>query len=120
MSTGGWLSLGWILQGILRIAAYVLGINSQQGSLAILHAATAPEAGPDMEVQGVGDEKGRGGGRYWNRVWEEEPMPHTRDADCRQRVWRLVNEELKLERKGLLDVLGVRYEEGSVKMKALL
>jgi hypothetical protein len=47
-------------------------------------------------------------------------MPHTKDADCRQRVWRKVNDELKLEEKSLLDVLGLKYEEGGVKLKALL
>lgn len=100
--------------------AYLLAINTQQGSLAIVNAATQPVAGPDPETQGVGEVDGRGGGRYFNRIWEETPMPHAKDADCRQRVWRKVNAELKLEEKGLLDVLGLRYEEGKVKMQSLL
>jgi hypothetical protein len=43
-------------------------------------------------------------------------MPHTKDPDCRQRVWRKVNEELKLEEKGLLDVLSLNYVESPVKV----
>ena len=46
-------------------------------------------------------------------------MPHTKDPDCRQRVWRKGNEELKLEEKGLLNVLGLKYEEGKVPLKIL-
>ena len=105
---------GWftpIMRRIVQSAAYLFGINSQQGSLAILNGATGTNAGPDPAVQGVGEEGGKGGGRYFNRIWEEEPMPHTKDADCRLRVWRKVNDELKLKEKGLLDVLGLKYEE---------
>lgn len=104
-----------VITGILKLMGKFLGINTQQGSLAIIHAATSVMAGPDPEVQGVGVPGGGGGGRYFNRVWEEEPMPHTRDADCRCRVWRKVNEELKLQEKGLLDVLGLYYTEGPVR-----
>lgn len=93
---------------VVKTLAYFLAISPQQGSLCITHAATAPEAGPDPAVQGVGSPKGRGGARYWNRIWEEEPMPHVRDRDARVRVWRKVNEELKLEDKGLLNVLGLK------------
>jgi len=35
-------------------------------------------------------------------------MPHTKDVDCRLRVWRKVNDELALEEKGLLNVLGLK------------
>ncbi len=107
----GWLSN--IKIGIAKNLACFLGIDEQQGSLAILNAATGLEAGPDPEVQGVGEKGGLGGGRYFNRITEETPMPHTKDPDCRQRVWRKVNEELKLEEKGLLDVLGLKYEQFS-------
>lgn len=86
---------------LLKTLAWFLAINPQQGSMAIVHAATAAECGPDPKVQGVGKEGGKSG-RYWNRVWAEEPMPHTRDPDCRCRVWRKANEELKLQDKGLL------------------
>jgi NAD(P)-dependent dehydrogenase (short-subunit alcohol dehydrogenase family) len=105
---------GWLTQarsGVFKLMAYFLGIDEQQGSLAILNAATGLEAGPDPEVQGVGEKGGLGGGRYFSRITEETPMPHTKDPDCRQRVWRKVNEELKLEEEGLLDVLGLKYEE---------
>jgi hypothetical protein len=114
---------GWFAgfkEAILKIMAYFLGINMQQGSLAIVNAATQHNAGPDPETQGVGEVGGKGGGRYFNRIWEETPMPHTKDADCRQRVWRKVNDELKLEEKGLLNVLGLKYDEGEVVLKALL
>lgn len=78
---------------VLKTAAWILGISSEQGSFAITHAATSVEAG-------------KSGGRYFNRVWEEEAMPHCRDRDCGVRVWRKVDEELGLRGKGLLDVLG--------------
>lgn len=93
---------------LLKVVAWFLAIDPQQGSVAITHAATAVECGPDPATQGVGVEGGKGGGRYSNRIWEEEPMPHTKDADCRMRVWRKVNDELELEEKGLLDVLGLK------------
>jgi hypothetical protein len=105
---------GWLTQirsGVVKLMAYFLGIDEQQGSLAILNAATGLEAGPDPEVQGVGEKGGLGGGRYFSRITDTTPMPHTKDPDCRQRVWRKVNEELKLEEKSLLDVLGLKYEE---------
>jgi len=82
--------------------------NSFARSLAILYLATSPECGPDPAVQGVGEIGGKGGGRYFNRIWSDDPMPHTKDRDCRLRVWRKANDELKLQEKGLLDVLGVR------------
>ncbi|KAK7700928.1 hypothetical protein SLS57_011905 [Botryosphaeria dothidea] len=102
----GWLTPLKVL--FVKLLAWFLAITPQQGSLTILHGATSVEAGPDPEVQGVGVQGGKGGGRYFNRVWEEEPMPHTKDQDCRLRVWRKVNDELGLEEKGLLDVLGVK------------
>jgi NAD(P)-dependent dehydrogenase (short-subunit alcohol dehydrogenase family) len=110
---------GWwtpIRTRVGKLMAYLLGIDEQQGSLAILNAATGLEAGPDPEIQGVGEKGGLGGGRYFSRITDETPMPHTKDPDCRQRVWRKVNEELKLEEKGLLNVLGLKYEESPVKV----
>jgi len=66
----GWLdSIGQI---IVQFLAFFFAINTQQGSLAILHAATSETCGPDPEVQGVGKVGGKGGGRYFNRIWEEE------------------------------------------------
>lgn len=98
-------------QMLLQAMASVLGINPQQGSLAILNAATSEDCGPDPAIQGVGKVGGKGGGRYFNRIWEDTPMPHTKDPDCRLRVWRKVNDELKLEEKGLLKVVGLKYME---------
>lgn len=72
-----------------------IAIDSQQGSLAITYAATAPEWGLRQETangKAIG-----GGGRYCNRIWEEEPMPQTRDPECRRKIWEFVNEELKLD-----------------------
>lgn len=93
-----------MLQGL----AGLLGITPVQGSMCILNAATSLDAGPDPKTQGVGVEGGKGGGRYFNRIWEDEPMPHTRDPDCRMRVWRKVNDELGLQEKGLLDIVGLK------------
>lgn len=98
-----------IKEVFLKTLAWFLAINPQQGSLAITNAATAEECGPNLTLQGVGTDKGRPG-RYWNRVWEEEPMPHTKDPDCRCRVWRKANDELKLQEKGLLDILGLECD----------
>jgi hypothetical protein len=103
-----------IRTAIIKVVAYFMSIDPQQGSLSILHAATSVDAAPDPKVQGVGTQGGRSGGRYFNRIWEETPMPHTKDPDCRQRVWRKVNDELKLQDKGLLDVLGLRYVDEPV------
>jgi len=77
----------------------------------MLYVATSPECGPDPSKQVVGEIGGKGGGRYFNRVWEDEAHPCCRDRDCRMRVWRKVNDELKLQEKGLLDVLGL-YMKG--------
>ncbi|KZP13718.1 NAD(P)-binding protein [Athelia psychrophila] len=87
-----------LVEKVLKVMAQLIGIDAQQGSLAILHAAVSEDAG------GAGE--GKGGGRYFNRIWEAEAMPHCHDPDCRMRVWRKVCEELGLEQKGLLKGLG--------------
>jgi hypothetical protein len=94
------------LQIPLKFLANLIAISPQQGSLAILHAATSQDAGPDVSKQGAGCGKGKGGGRYFNRIWEVNPMPHCLDHDCQTRVWRKVDDELGLGKKGLLDGLG--------------
>jgi NAD(P)-dependent dehydrogenase (short-subunit alcohol dehydrogenase family) len=81
-----------------RTASHFFAISSQQGSLCILKGATGMSEG----------------GKYISRTEEAEPMPHTRDPDCRQRVWRKVNEELHLQERGLLDILGLDYVEQQV------
>lgn len=107
VNTGVWnLNKKSWKESLLKLMARYLAIDAQQGSLAILNAATSEYAGPDVQRQGVGDGRGKGGGKYFNRVWEAEAMPHCTDRDCRLRVWRKVNEELKLEEKGLLKGLG--------------
>lgn len=84
-----------VKEAVVKTLAWAFAINPQQGSLAITNAATSADAG-------------KAGGRYFNRIFEEVPMPHTKDADARLRVWRKANDELHLQDKGLLDVLGLR------------
>lgn len=94
--------IGSLVRCFFQFLAMLVAINTKQGSYCITHAATSLEAGPDPAKQGVGEIGGKGGGRYFNRIWETENMPHTRDADARLRVWRKVDDELKLTDKGLL------------------
>lgn len=75
----------WVLTKSLEYVA----INSQQGSLAIATAATGTQFG--LRADG-GDF--RGGARYFNRIWPQEPMPHTRSASCRKQVWEFIASEL--------------------------
>ncbi len=56
----------------MKVKAHFLAITPQQGSLAILHAAVSETAGLDVEKQGVVQKVGKGGGRYFNRIWEDE------------------------------------------------
>ncbi|CZT24839.1 uncharacterized protein RCC_10567 [Ramularia collo-cygni] len=110
VNSGIWNLVGsgiWknIKEYLIQTLAKYMAITSQQGSLAITYTATAPEAGADPATQGVG--AGKGGGRYFNRIWEQDSMPHCRDRDARLRVWRKVNEELGLQDKGLLNVVGL-------------
>ncbi len=88
---------------LIFLLKYV-GIDAQQGSLAITYAATAPEWGQKTTVNGkiIG-----GGGRFCNRIWDEAPMPQSKDPGCRRMIWDFVSEELKLQEKGLLAGLDV-------------
>lgn len=95
--------LGRILGLLLRYFA----ISPQQGSVAITHAATSAELGPDPTRQNVGAPGGRGGGKYINRVWEAAPKVFCNDPDARSRLWIKLDEELHLREKGLLGVLGL-------------
>lgn len=74
------------------------GIDAQQGSLAIVRAATAKECA-------VAKRGGEGGGRYFSRIWPAVPMPQTTDPGCRKMLWERMDEELGLKKKGLLDIL---------------
>ncbi|KAI9368746.1 hypothetical protein BJX61DRAFT_199946 [Aspergillus egyptiacus] len=85
------------------LLASLLAISPQQGSQAIVYAATSVEFGPDPGVQGVGVVGGRGGGHYINRIWGAEAMPHCTDEEAGSVVWEKVAEELRLEERGLLD-----------------
>jgi NAD(P)-dependent dehydrogenase (short-subunit alcohol dehydrogenase family) len=76
---------------VVRFLLKHYAVGSQQGSLAITHAATVKEAGV---------------GGYFNRIWEAVPMPQTKNPECRRRVWEFVDEELKLDERGLLGELG--------------
>lgn len=93
--------IGSLIRAFLQLLAAWVAINTEQGSYCITNAATSLDAGPDPAVQGVGAKGGKGGGRYFNRIWEWENMPHNQDPDARSRVWRKVDEELKLTQKGL-------------------
>lgn len=79
--------LSRILNPLLRYVA----ITSQQGSLAITHAATGPRSD---------------GGKYFNRIWEAPSRPYCHDPEARSRVWAKLDEELGLKEKGLLEILG--------------
>lgn len=93
---------GWALGALLSC----VGIDAQQGSLAITNAATAGEIAAQQQ-RGDAEERAERGAKYFNRIWEEIPMPQTSHPGCRQQVWELVCKELKLEEKGLLSDLGV-------------
>jgi len=96
-----------IAERILNFLLRFVAITSQQGSFAITNAATNPVFGPDPKTQGVGQAVGRGGGKYINRIWEAVPKAHCDDPEARSKVWRKLDEELHLEEKGLLTVLGL-------------
>jgi len=99
---GAFAIVALILRFFLQWLAHFVAINPYQGSFCITNAATSLEAGPDPKVQGVGPIGGKGGGRYYNRIWPAVNMPYTQDPDCKLRIWRKVNDELKLSEKGLL------------------
>ncbi|CAG8025256.1 unnamed protein product [Penicillium olsonii] len=84
-----------------------LAIDPKQGSYAIVNAATNPVFGPNLKTQGIGSEEGRGGGKYINRIWEALPKACCNDPEARAGVWKKLDEELQLEQKGLLAILGL-------------
>lgn len=88
--------------GILlkKLAPYV-AITSQQGGLAIVHAATSPDLAPDPQGQNtIGS--GHGGGKYINRIWEAPAHPYCGNREDRLRLWDNVDQELHLSEKRLL------------------
>jgi hypothetical protein len=88
----------WLLNFLLQ---YV-GIDAQQGSLAITNTATAPEWVLQKDTPNSDGKVGGEGARYSNRIWDEMPMPQTKYPECRRKIWEFVSNELKLEEKGLL------------------
>ncbi|KAI1339200.1 hypothetical protein F5Y15DRAFT_423902 [Xylariaceae sp. FL0016] len=110
VNTGIWVAVDeieilWFSRIIQYLRPYT-AITPQQGSLALTHAATSPEFGPDPSKQHIGSPNGRGGGKYINRIWEASPKSCCRDPDARAKLWSKVAEELHLHEKGLLDGLG--------------
>ncbi|KAH7333103.1 hypothetical protein BKA65DRAFT_459736 [Rhexocercosporidium sp. MPI-PUGE-AT-0058] len=81
---------------VASVLMHIVGITSQQGSLAIINAATSPEWSL---------ERSAGGATFANRIWKAKPMPQTKDPGCRKKVWDFVGEELKLKERGLLEGL---------------
>ena len=97
-------SHGGVMKYILGTLASWFAVSSQQGSLAITYAATSPECGPDPKLQGIGDIGGKGGGRFFNRIWDTPNMPYVYDQDARTRVFNEVAKELKLDEKKLSSI----------------
>jgi NAD(P)-dependent dehydrogenase (short-subunit alcohol dehydrogenase family) len=86
------------LNRLLNKITSFFAIDPQQGSLAIVRAATAKECA-------VAKRGGGGGGRYFNRIWPSESMPQTTSPVCMQLIWEFVDRELSLKAKGLLHLL---------------
>ncbi|KXG53211.1 Short-chain dehydrogenase/reductase SDR [Penicillium griseofulvum] len=102
----GLANAGGTPSGLNLLLRYV-AITTQQGGLAISHAATSAEFGPDPKRQGVSAGNGRGGGKYINRIWEAPMKSHCNDPEARSRLWIKLDEELGLQEKGLLKGLGL-------------
>ncbi|KAF2724486.1 NAD(P)-binding protein [Polychaeton citri CBS 116435] len=68
---------------VAKKALDYFSVDSQQGSIAITSAATG------TMIKDLGS-----GGRYFNRVWVETPMPQTVNETCRREVWEFVGGEL--------------------------
>ena len=96
-----------ILERSLKLLLRYYAITPRQGSMAITHAATSPELGPDPKKQNVGSSNGQGGGKYINRIWEAPPKYECSDPDAKSKLWTKLNEELRLQEKDLLTILGL-------------
>lgn len=94
VASGIWDSIDQtdILNRIMVFLTHYLAITSQQGSLAISRAASNPDKSA--------------GGKYFNRIWEAPPKSYCHDLDARSRLWAKLDEELHLQSKGLLSILG--------------
>lgn len=96
---------GWLKRlpdrAFKRLASLSI-IPPEQGAYAIVNAAVKPREEFD---EGRAEGKGRGGGKYFNRIWETEPMPHCSDPRAREFVWRKTLEELQAYDKDLVSRL---------------
>jgi NAD(P)-dependent dehydrogenase (short-subunit alcohol dehydrogenase family) len=104
VGTGIWVGVpkypsSSILKGLLGW----FGIDSKQGSLTIINAATAAEASLQVAEGEEGPENEfKGGAKYFNRTWEDEPNPYVRSAAHRKKLWDFILDELKVgERSGV-------------------
>jgi len=84
---------------VLGALGKVVGINSQQGSLAIQNAATNKDCTIESRTAKTGDDPMD---LFRNRIWRCEPMPQTYDPEYRTKVWDYSAKAVKLEEKGLL------------------
>lgn len=96
VNSGIWETSQWTLtHSVMKTLVGYFAITPQQGSLAIVRAAS-----------GIGGTDGKGGGKYFNRIWEAEPLPLCHDKEARLKLWRKLDEDLRLSQRGLLDILG--------------
>ncbi|KAI7501653.1 hypothetical protein KC367_g2737 [Hortaea werneckii] len=101
---GGGVS-GWLKRlpdrAFKRFASLSI-ISPEQGAYAIVNAATMPrEKLGESKTEGAEG----GGGKYFNRIWETEPMPHCSDPPTRQFVWKKTLEELRAYDADLVSAL---------------
>ncbi|KAI7234656.1 hypothetical protein KC330_g4731 [Hortaea werneckii] len=87
---------GWLRRlpdrAFKRLASLSI-ISPEQGAYAIVNAAAKPR---EKVGEGRAGEVGGGwGGKYFNRIWETEPMPHCSDPRAREFVWEKTLEELR-------------------------
>ncbi|KAI7554734.1 hypothetical protein KC331_g340 [Hortaea werneckii] len=101
---GGSGANGWLKRlpdrAFKRLASLSI-ISPEQGAYAIVNAATKPREEVGEGRAGVVG-GGGGGGKYFNRIWETEPMPHCSDPRTRDFVWRKTLEELRAYDQGLV------------------
>lgn len=88
--TGAAREINWFYRLLPKLIDW-FAIDTKQGALALANAAVAPEFG--LQAQGDADEF-RGGAKYFNRLWPDEPSPYTRDAASRKGIWDLILDEL--------------------------
>ncbi|KAJ5938897.1 hypothetical protein N7466_002031 [Penicillium verhagenii] len=92
---GGWQ------EGLSKFIAGRFSISSEQGSFAIVNAATSDEFGPNPETQGRGEPGAKGGGNFINRIWKTACNPWCDDEGVRLWIWNGIGAELRSAREGL-------------------